>query len=71
LAKIKGFAPNNCKFSDQLKPEQGNTYSLLYRDTETNEITLVDTQTTNYHVAKKQAKDIKPKSTGEIWQVDP
>jgi len=21
LAKIKGYAPNGCKFSDQLKPE--------------------------------------------------
>ena len=55
LAKIKGYAPNGCKFSDQLKPEQGNTYSLLYRDSSTNDITLLDTQTTNVHQARRQA----------------
>jgi hypothetical protein len=40
LAKIKGYAPNDCKFSDQLRPEQGNTYSILFRDNSNNEITL-------------------------------
>ena len=49
LARIKGYAPNNCSF------DLGENANMLYRDSEGN-IKLEDTGHFNYKKALKVAK---------------
>jgi hypothetical protein len=48
LARIKGYAPNNCTY----KVGKGENIKMVHRDKKSGEIRFTDTKTTNYDAAK-------------------
>ena len=65
LARVKGYAPNNCSF----KVGKGENIKMVHQDLKTNQIVFSDTKTTNWDDAKGIAADTWKESTGEIWLV--
>jgi len=68
LARIKGYAPNNCNF----KVGKGENIKMVSKDLKTKEVLFTDTKTTDWNEAKKWASTIMNAkiSTGEIWLVN-
>ena len=67
LARIKGYAPNNCTY----KVGKGQNIKMVHKDIKTGDIIFTDTKTTNWDSAKSVAKKVYDSklSTGEIWLV--
>lgn len=54
LARIKGFAPNNCTF----KVGKGENIKMVSKDKKSGDIQFTDTSTTNWNAALAQAKTL-------------
>lgn len=54
LARIKGYAPNNCTF----KVGKGENIKMVSKDKKSGDIQFTDTSTTNWNAALAQAKTL-------------